>query len=347
MTNTSQMTSSQIDKALDAGIITLEQAKAMRKGLSQTDSGAQIGNEEDLRFVRSFSDVFIAIGLIILGLGAVGLVRLLGGGLWNLAMAGACFALAVFFGRKKRAHLPTLVLSLAFLVFVQAGASSIFQSDPIIAAIITLLTMALFYAIIRLPFCIALIAIASLYLFFAFLDTFIPSVFRNALGIIFMLSGGVIFVIALLYDSKDRQRTTRYSDNAFWLHLLAAPLIIHGFAVSIVNKNIDSLSSIVAFVQISKTEAIMILVLVGFITLLGLAINRRAIIVSSLGYAALALAYLIKGSGLGISGIAVATLILLGVSIVLLGVVWHEARNLLIKALPKWKIFPPPFKPHP
>ena len=31
----------------------------------------------------------------------------------------------------------------------------------------------------------------------------------------------------MYYDLSDRTRTTRLADCAFWLHLLAAPLIVH------------------------------------------------------------------------------------------------------------------------
>lgn len=345
MANTSQMSAAQIEKALEAGIITPAQAKAMREKLPQTKSNALIGNEEDMRFLRSFSDVFIAIGLILLSLGIAGLVGLLGGGVWNLAAAGVSLVLAYYFGRKRRAYLPTLILALMFLVFIQAGADFLFVKDGILAAILTLIAMGLFYALIRLPFCIALIAIAALYLVFALIRRISPDVLTNAAGIVLMISGAIIFFIALYYDSKDQHRTTRFSDNAFWLHFLAAPLIIHGLAIGAIQGKIEKLFGIIPMISISQTEAVIILVMVGIITLVGLAINRRALIVSSLGYAGFAIIYLIKGVGLGAGGMAVATLVLLGLSIVLLGTVWHEIRNPIVKLLPNWAIFPPPFDP--
>src|SRR5438874_3733945 len=32
---------------------------------------------------------------------------------------------------------------------------------------------------------------------------------------------------AMAFDASDRERATRRADCAFWLHLLAAPLIVH------------------------------------------------------------------------------------------------------------------------
>jgi hypothetical protein len=37
----------------------------------------------------------------------------------------------------------------------------------------------------------------------------------------------VVFGIALRWDASDRERRTRRADVAFWLHLLAAPLLVH------------------------------------------------------------------------------------------------------------------------
>ena len=83
------------------------------------------------------------------------------------------------------------------------------------------------------------------------------------------------------------------------------------------------------------------------ITLIGLAINRRALIVSSLGYCGIAIAFLVKQTELSIGSTLAITLVLLGAAIVLLGVAWHPVRNQLIRILPDWRVFPPPYEPVP
>jgi hypothetical protein len=351
MTNNAPMTAAQIKKALEAGIISKGQADSMLAGHASPHQAskanidlAQIGDEENLRFLRSFSDVFIAIGLVILGFGAAGLVSLLGGGVMNGLAAIACFALAFYFGKKKRAHLPCLVLALAFLIFTQAFASTLFAGSGTIAALITLCAMSLFYYFIRLPFCIALIALASLYLVFALIRIVAPTALPVHTGVILMVSGLIIFALALIYDTKDVQRKTRFSDNAFWLHFLAAPMIIHGFAIGAIRNKVDLAFGFVPTFNIDRSDAMVVLILVGIITFVGLAINRRGLIVSSLGYAGISLIYLVGGTGLGFSAVLVATLLLLGATIVLLGAVWHGLRNIIIKFLPKWKIFPPAYE---
>ena len=46
------------------------------------------------------------------------------------------------------------------------------------------------------------------------------------LGLVLFLGVG-IFLFAMWWDSSDRARLTRRADVAFWLHLLAAPMIVH------------------------------------------------------------------------------------------------------------------------
>ena len=46
------------------------------------------------------------------------------------------------------------------------------------------------------------------------------------LGLVLLLGIG-IFLFAMWWDGSDRARLTRRSDVAFWLHLLAAPMIVH------------------------------------------------------------------------------------------------------------------------
>lgn len=344
-----KMSPDQIRKALKAGIITDEQAEAM---LSQKESAprapsktdALIGQEDDMRFLRSFSDVFIGIGLIILMFGLSGLSALMGGGVSYLLAAGGVAVLANYFGRVKRAHFPTLILALAFLLFVQRGLISILGGSGTLAALITVSAMSLFYWRIRLPFCIALIALALLYLLFSALGAVMPGLTKSHLGFVLLAAGLLVFGAALAYDTRDTQRLTRFADNAFWLHFIAAPMIIHGLAIMTVSLKADVLFGFVPMVSLQRTDAAVLLVIIGIITLIGLAINRRALIVSSFGYAAFALVYLFDGAGMKLGMSITSALLALGGAIVFLGVGWHASRNQLIKLLPKWKIFPPPFE---
>ena len=47
----------------------------------------------------------------------------------------------------------------------------------------------------------------------------------NAFGV--LGCGLALFAAALWYDMRDPHRLSRYSANAFWLHILAAPAIVN------------------------------------------------------------------------------------------------------------------------
>ena len=354
------MTPDQIKAALEAGILTQDQAKAMMQkavkrpgsiqGVSGQDSLNQsvIGNEDDMRFLRSFSDLFIAIGLGLLSMGLFASTMFLGGGGTSfLIPAGIMLVLAEFFGRRRRQHLPTLITALFFLWFTQMGVSGLVKNldwgGDITIAFVTFLAMLGFYWRIRLPFCMALMAISLLYLFFAVLARIAPDLLASNIGWAILLAGLATLAVAINYDIRDQHRTTRFADNAFWLHLTAAPLIIHGLAIEFVSLKSETLFNFLPAVSLDRGDAAIIMMIVGVLAVFGLAINRRALLVSSLGYAGFALGFLMKDTGLDIGSVVALTFVVLGAAVVFLGVGWHQARNALIKILPKWRIFPPPF----
>src|SRR3546814_1917346 len=76
------------------------------------------------------------------------------------------------------------------------------------------------------------------------------------------------------WDSSDPKRETRRSDVAFWLHLLAAPLIVHP-VFSLLGLT-DGSASVM--------EAVVVLLVYVGLGPTALAIDRRALLVSALAY---------------------------------------------------------------
>ena len=342
-----KMTPEQITAALDAGIISQSQAEAMRAQLAlETENGSAIGNEENLRFIRGFSDIFIAIGVGLLMLGLSAMSALFGGGLAYIGAAVIAALMAEYFGRKKRSHLPTLITALAFLFFTLRGADMLLGGSPVMAALIALVAMSLFYWRVRLPFCIALITLAALTLGLNILSNIAPDFVRHQFGWVMALGGLICLAGGIYYDSKDLHRTTRFSDNAFWLHLTAAPLLIHGSVLELVKTQTTQVLGLVPVIDVNQGDALIMLLIVGVVTVIGLILNRRALIVSSLFYALIAVGYLLTKSGVGLGAALTLTLILIGAAIVLLGIGWHPARNAMIKCLPKSRFIPIPYDPN-
>jgi hypothetical protein len=126
------------------------------------------------------------------------------------------------------------------------------------------------------------------------------------------------------------------SDNAFWLHVAAAPQIILGLRGMIMGAPNATPSTPEAMVLLAS--------LIG-LGLLSLALNRRALVVSSLFSFWLALGQVVDAVGGGGSTSFIATTLLLGTGIILLGGGWHTARRWVLGWVPKTgiaaRIFPP------
>ena len=357
-----QMTAEQIAAALKAKIITQEQAQKMRAQLDSTaikntveaeNNYAAIGNEDDLKFIRGFSDIFIAIGVGLLLFGLFGVLQTQFGGRDMLLGAPAfigsaiCWALAEYFGRKKRAHLPTFLITFAFWAFTASGFFGIFSdADNTVLGIIfatlgILIAMGIYYMRIKFPYCISTITITGLALIIAILYSISRNLILDNFALILMLCGIITIGFGVYYDMKDVKRVTRFSDNAFWLHLHGAPLLVHGLVWQFVTKSGALKLSNLRNLDNHASTATGILCIVGFMCLLGLTLNRRALVVSSLLYAIASVLYLVAKAGLSGNMALMMTLAIIGSAIILLGVGWDPIRNRLIKILPKSPFIPP------
>ena len=119
------------------------------------------------------------------------------------------------------------------------------------------------------------------------------------LGFVLLLGIGV-FLFAMWWDASDRARTTRRSDVAFWLHLLAAPMIAHPI-FTLLGLNNGS---------VSTGEALIVVGLYVLFGLTALAIDRRALLVSALAYVLYALTELFKQFGAVELNVALTALII-------------------------------------
>jgi hypothetical protein len=142
------------------------------------------------------------------------------------------------------------------------------------------------------------------------------------LGFVLLLGIGM-FLFAMWWDSSDRARITRRSDVAFWLHLLAAPMIAHPiFTLMGLNNG-----------AVSIGEALGVVGLYVLFGLTALAVDRRALLVSALAYVLYALTELFKQFGAVELNVALTALII-GSALLLLSAYWHQARRLIVTRLP-------------
>jgi hypothetical protein len=132
------------------------------------------------------------------------------------------------------------------------------------------------------------------------------------LGLVLLLGVG-IFLFAMWWDSSDRARLTRRADVAFWLHLLAAPMIVHPvFTLLGLNSG-----------HIGAGEGLAAVLLYVALGLTALAVDRRALLVSALAYVLYALNELFRQFGA------------VGSALLLLSAFWHQARAMIVRPLPE------------
>jgi len=138
-----------------------------------------------------------------------------------------------------------------------------------------------------------------------------------------LLLGLGVFLFAMWWDGSDPKRETRRSDVAFWLHLLAAPLIVH---------------PIFTLLGLTEGEANVMsgLTVIGLYVVLGLtalAIDRRALLVSPLAYVLYAINNLFQTYGAVELSVALTALVI-GSALLLLSAFWTSARRAVVRPLP-------------
>jgi hypothetical protein len=357
-----------LDAAVAADIVTRAQADALRDLAAKREASrtAQLGHEERFRFMRGFNDFFFATGVVMLGAGMMYFAGPGSGG--NLAAALVVWMLAELLVRGMRLVLPGLLLACFFVVLVYraipvdliigimpdkywissalmtgprpdpvtwvdmfiGGGTASFRVPPVIIAVKALVAggaAALFYARFRLPFALLPIA-ASLVVAIAAATRGIGGPAVQSLAL--LLCGFGVFAAAMSYDISDRERATRRADCAFWLHLLAAPLIVH----SLVSMIVPSISAL----TMTAAVAFMIVAVAAVLALVAVLIDRRALLVSTFSYLGLVIAYAIRTAEASApadpSAIFFSTLAVLGILVLALGVGWQPLRRGLLTLLP-------------
>jgi hypothetical protein len=343
----------ELDDAVASGVITADAAAALRAHIEAQRSTA-IPDEEQFRLITGFNDIFVSIAAAIL-LFAVGWIGQSIGQASGLTLnrngptfiapllvAVTSWALALYFTARRRMALPSILLLLAFVggVFATAlfalilgvGPDNVDGNDKlggVLAAVSAAIAGGaawLHWRRFHVPITVAAGAAAVAGIVVGLLIAALGQTAEQAknviLGLVLFLGVG-IFLFAMWWDSSDRARLTRRSDVAFWLHLLAAPMIVHPiFTLLGLNNGSASLS-----------EGLVVIALYIALGVTALAVDRRALLVSALAYVLWALADLFKRFGAVELNIALTALVI-GSALLLLSAFWHQARATIVRPLP-------------
>ncbi|MGR3433290.1 MAG: hypothetical protein ACU0CO_00145 [Shimia sp.] len=329
--------------AVSAGIVSERQAASLA-ALADGRRGARTDlapGDEPFELFKVFNEIFIVVGLVILGTGYFAVASLwVAGGLGDwlgrtvaaAALAAAIvWALSEYFIRRRRMVAPAIALAIGFggaaaIAFAAQFAQPFmvaredYGSLPIPLA---LTTFALFvhWLRFRVPFALALVALGT------FVVALVIAAARagtpDSPSDLFLLSAGgpfawitlalgiAVFAAAMTFDMSDPHRVTRRSANGFWLHVVAAPALVNTLALSLLDR---------------EATLILLVVLLVF-ALVAIVIDRRSFLIAAVGYS-VALAFtLFDGAG------GAYTILALGVVLVLLGATWERLRAHLLHAL--------------
>jgi hypothetical protein len=333
-------------KGVERGIITAEQAERLR-ALENAGEPPELPvspDDEQLRFIRGFSDVFVTIGLAMF-LGAIGLfaAQTFSGLVLGFVIAASTWLLAEFFTRVRRMALPSIVLLIvfAFAVFIGAGDaiganSAGFSLTDLLglgtgrptvvagAAFVTVLLVALHYWRFRVPITIAAGCAALTGTVFSLFYGLVPNLPPVAYNAVIFVCGLAVFAFAMQFDMTDPERLTRRTDIAFWLHLLAAPLIVHS-----VTRGLVTDAS-----KLDPRTAVAIITVFLALSFVAVLIDRRAMLVSGLSCAGVAFWALIRQAGFS-DMTTPLTFLALGAFVLLLSAGWRPLRAGILSIVPR------------
>jgi hypothetical protein len=339
---------SDLEAAVAAGALTPDAAEALRNYVSSARSLPAV-DEEHFRLITGFNDIFVSIAAVILLVALAWIGNSFGprieydgpSPIGGLLVAGAAWGLAEFFTRKRRMALPSILLLLAFIagvaefvgvsLFLAIGEDALSGNERL-AALIAAAAAALaagaaylHWRRFRVPITVAAGAAAVVGVVLALIAYAVGDTERleNIMLGCGLVAGIGVFLVAMRWDGSDPRRETRRSDVAFWLHLLAAPLIVHPiFALLGLNDG-----------NATVGEALVVVLVYVLLGLTALAIDRRALLVSALAYVLWALSDLFERFGAVELNVAL-TAFIIGSALLLLSAFWHNARKAVVRPLP-------------
>ncbi|WP_375271178.1 hypothetical protein [Sphingomonas sp.] len=331
---------SEVQSAVEAGAISPAAAAALRDHVAALRRAPAV-DEEQFRLVTGFNDIFVTIAclLVVFAAAAVG-ATVAGAASAGLLVAAAAWGMAEVFTRRRRMALPSIILLLTFVTAIGSVAAIACAAllgggdggQRQIAAIMLAgaagagLAALLHWRRFRVPITIAA-AIGALVLFvLALVGTIRGDASDDAavIAAVALVCGIGVFAYAMWWDMSDRARTTQRSDVAFWLHLVAAPLIAHPLFYWI---------GVTRGEGIGVGGAIGVLAVYLLFAVVALAVDRRALLVSALAYVLAAMAQLFRSYGAIELNVALTALVI-GSALLCLSAWWHAIRVRLLALLP-------------
>jgi len=255
----------------------------------------------------------------------------------SLAFVGA---IAVVLGltalERYPIRMPETIWQLLALRSTLAWAGYLFLGGIIAAAIVYFLRF-------RVPVLAGVMAVAATLL--AFLQTAVllydgvasgsvtmpameemPQLLRASLYMP-LVCGLIVFAVAVALDIHDRERRTIWSDCAFWLHVVSAPMLVHPLFILSTGQDV-----VFGRIEPGTGATVMLAALILGFVYVALAIDRRSLLVPTLAYFGSLGIYYLVNTAANTTGIPPFALILLAVGalIIFFGAGWQRIRRLIV-----------------
>lgn len=359
-----------LNLAVEQGLISEAQAEGISRIAAERRAHRAFaaGREERLRFLGGFNDFFVAVGVVLLGAGLVfagdSNARMTQGDAASRAAASLSLAtswtvatlimwgLCELLTARLKLTAPSIV-AVAFLgCFTFAAAENWLEAAgvsgdgaPLIATVLAAAMLALHYMRFRLPFTLLPLALFGGYFFVSLVGGAVsallsgPAMSDAVMWWTVFAYGIIIFALAMRFDVSDPERLTTRADCGFWLHLIAAPMLVH----PLVGPLFSGFGT-TNFVFSTSSYAVMAIFTIALAGI-ALAIDRRALLISGLSYIGLVIGYTVTKLSGGAETMLFVTPLLLGILVIVLGVGWRTLRRYLLSHLPghSWKELLPPY----
>jgi hypothetical protein len=317
-----------LDSAEKAGVLSSKDVTAFRQYVSDKRV-TPVVDEEYFRLITGFNDIFVVIACVLLLTSVMWIGKSESVLVGTVLQTVAAWGLAEYFTGKRRMALPSILLLLAFVggvlgagVIVLSALDLSKELTIAIASAVAVFAAWLHWQRFKVPITIAAGTAALVSCVMMAIFALVPQV-REWIAPIIFLAGIAVFVLAMRWDSSDITRQTRRSDVAFWLHLIAAPLLVHPI--------FSALNVFDGDLRIWQASFVTMLY-IG-IAIISITIDRRAMMVSALIYVLYAFNSVLEQYGIVSLGFAF-TAFGIGSGLLLLSAFWHGCRKALIPLLP-------------
>lgn len=320
-------TDDDLDAAIEAHVLDRPTVERFRVFIAQRADSA-VPDQEHFRLLTGFNDIFVSIAAFVLLLSASWLSGQASALLGFLVCSTLAWLLSVPFIKRKRLALPSLLLLGSFVAGIVGGVMvSLVAADwekgsaMLVACLMGAVAAWMHWQAFKVPVTFAC-GVATLVGGILFVLNQYELLVGAYLNIAIFMAGLITFALAMYWDMQDTARLTGKSDVAFWLHLMAAPLIVHPVFSALGSLEGASMQSV--------------FIVMGLYALLGavsLIVDRRALMVSALVYVIYALKHLFDAVGALDLSLAFAGVVI-SAGLLWLSAYWYQSRQRIMQWVP-------------